>query len=158
MSNFQIITTPVTATDISVNNFGKLTKENFDYFNGIKQTTPPIPLISGDTVLTTSHKAYFPIFGKLVGGTLTNVWLSCTNASTSGAVEIAIKQTPGGQSMCTTNFTMDEGETNSLDPAVPGVIDTSHDDLVEGNMMEISVVNAGTGVLNFCVTPEYTPA
>lgn len=155
---FQVIDVPVTATDISVSLFGQKVKENDDYFNGIKQTTPPIPLISGDTVLTTSHKAYFPIFGKLVGGTLTNVWLSCTNASTSGAVEVAIKQTPAGQSMCTTNFTMDEGETTSLDPAVPGVIDTDHDDLVEGNVLEISVVSAGAGVLNFFVTLEFTPA
>ena len=140
------ITKPTAGTGVSKANFGDLVIDFLNWLLGISDTVVWIPL-NGATALTTGDKAYYRVPSKLNGGTLAAVAAACKVASSSGAVTLAVKI--GSTSMLTTNITLDETETDTLTAATPAVIDTAHDDLATGNLIEISVVGAGTGV-TFC--------
>ena len=143
---YSAITKPTAGTGVSKANFGDKAADNDAYFYSLRDSVVWIPL-NGATALTTGDKAYYRVPSKLNGGVLAGVAAACKVASSSGAVTLAVKN--GSTSMLTTNITLDETETDTLTAATPAVINTSADDLAAGNLIEISVVGAGTGV-TFC--------
>lgn len=48
--------------------------------------------------------------------------------------------------MLSTNLTIDAGEYTSTNAATPAVINTSFDDVVTGDVIEVACTVAGTGV------------
>lgn len=140
---FWSITKPTAGTGVSKANFGDLVVDCLNWLYGLRDMPIWIP-VNGATSLTAGDKAYYRIPAKYNGGTIVGVSAACKGASTLGTVEFAVKN--GSTSVMTTNPTLDQGETDTLTAATPPVINTAADDIATGNMIEISVVQAGTGV------------
>lgn len=152
---FWNITKPTAGTGVSKANFGDKLVDNDNYLYSLRDSVITL-VLNGATALTTGDKAYYRVPAKLNGGTLVGVAACCKVASSSGAVELAVKI--GATSMLSTNITLDETETDTLTAATPAVIDTAHDDLATGNLIEVSVVSAGTGVTYCAVELTLRPA
>lgn len=140
---FWNITKPTAGTGVSKANIGDKLIDNDNYLYALRYISKFV-LLNGATPLTTGDKAYWRVPAILDGGVLHSVAAHCKDASSSGAVEIAVKIGP--QSLLTTNITLDQAEVDTLTAAAAAVIDTAHDDLAEGDYIEFSVVSAGTGV------------
>lgn len=152
---YTAITKPTVGNPVSKSLQGDPLVDNDAYFYSLRDSIVYIPL-NGATPLVTGDKAYYRIPGKLNGGVLHAVAAACKVPSSSGIVELAVKK--GATSMLSTNITLDETETDTLTAATPAVIDTAHDDLATGNLIEISVVSAGTGVTYAGVELTLRPA
>jgi len=111
------------------------------------------PLFIGD------GKSYFSVTSNLNGLDLSAVEATVFTPSTSGLPEIRISR--GRQSapnvahtyvsMLSTNITIDADEYDSKDATTPPVIDTSNDDVLEGDIIRVDVIAEGTGTLGLLV-------
>jgi hypothetical protein len=122
-----------------------------DYLYALRDFPIDIPL-NNNTALTTNDKGYARIPAKLNGGTLIAVAAMCVGASSSGAVTLNVKKSTAGgafATMLSTNMTIDEGEIDTSTAAVPGAIGASNT-VATGDRIEVSVVDAGTGV-TYCI-------
>lgn len=142
---YTVITKPTVGTGVSKSEIGDLMVDNFAYLYALRDQVFWIPL-NDSTPLVAGAKAYWRVPAKYNGGLLVGVAAGCVDGSTSGAVVLALKDGAGGTSMLSTNVTLDQSETDTSTSSSPGVIDTSHDDLVLGHKLEVSVVSEGTGV------------
>lgn len=70
-------------------------------------------------------------------------WVS--TPSSSGLVEVRIRNETQGANMLSTDITIDVGETNSKTAATPPVINTGADDVLWADFIGINVDSAGTG-------------
>lgn len=152
---YTVIIKPATGTGVSKANFGDPVVDNLDYFNDLKDSPVFVPL-NGATPLVNGDKAYFRIPAKLNGGTIVAVAAACKDASTIGNVELTIKN--GLTPVLSTNITIDQGETDTLTATTPAVIDTDADDLATGDLIEFSVVSAGTGVTYCGIEITFRPS
>jgi len=157
---YSAITKPTVGNGVSKADEGDKMADDLAYFYALLAQPIYIP-INGATPLVAGDKQYWPVPRKYHLGTLTGVAAKCKDASTSGGVELAIKI--GANSMLSTNITLDQNETDTNTAAVPAVIDTSHDDLhndgaAAADLVEISVVSAGTGVTYCGVELTVRPA
>lgn len=134
---------PVAGEGVSATDYGIPVLENLDRLHALEDQVFYIPL-NGATPLVTGDKQYWRVPAKYDGGTLVAVAAACKVGSTSGAVELTVKN--GSTSMLTTNITLDQNETDTLTAATPAVIDTSNDDLATGDFIEIGVTSAGASV------------
>jgi hypothetical protein len=149
------ITKPIVGEGVSKDNFGDDVVDNLERLHTLEDQCIWIPL-NGATPLTTGDKAYWRVPAKFNGGTLAGVAAACKDGSSSGAVTLLVKN--GATSMLSTNITLDQTETDTLTAAVPAVIDAANDDLATGNLLEISVSGAGTGVTYCGVELKVRPA
>lgn len=152
---YTVITKPTAGTAVSKANFGDPVVDNFAYLYALRDEAVWVPL-NGAIDLAVTDLAYFRIPAKISGSTLYSVAAHCKDASSSGAVELAVKN--GATSMLTTNITIDQGEWDSSTAAVAAVIDAAHDDVATGDFIEISVVSAGVGVTYCGVELVFRPA
>lgn len=149
------ITKPVVGNGVSKSNFGDISADNLAYLYALRDQVIWIPL-NGATALAAGDKAYWRVPAKFTGGLLVGVAAACKVGSSAGIITLAVKN--GATSMLTTNITIDQAETDTLTAAVAAVIDAAHDDLATGNMLEISVVDTGTGVTYCGVELTVRPA
>lgn len=149
------ITKPSVGTEVSKENFGDPTVDNFAYLYALRQMVVTIPL-NDSAALTTSDKKYYNIPEKVNGGVLYGVKAFCHGASSSGGVTITVKN--GGVSMLSTNITIDETKTKSSESATQPVIDTGADDVSTEDEIEIAVTGAGSGVTYCSVELIFMPA
>ena len=134
---------PVTGTYLSKATFGDLVVDDLNHLYALRDEPVWVPL-NGSVPLVNGDKAYLRVPAKLNGATIVSVAAACKDPSTSGAVKLSVKN--GATNVLSTNITLDRAETDTLTAAVPAVIDTDHDDVAEGDFIEVAVVSAGTGV------------
>ncbi len=137
------VSKPVTGTYLSKATFGDLVVDDLNYLYGLRDEAVWVP-INGSVPLVNGDKAYLRVPAKLNGATIVSVAAACKDPSTSGAVELSVKN--GATSVLSTNITLDASENDTLTAAVPAVIDTDEDDVATGDFIEVAVVSAGTGV------------
>ena len=152
---YSVITKPTVGNGVSKANEGDKIVDNFAYLYALRNQSFYVPL-NGATALVTGDKQYWRVPAKFNGGTLVGVAASCKVASTSGAVELAVKN--GATSMLSTNISLDQNETDTLTAATPAVINPATSGLATGNFIEFSVVSAGTGVTYCGVELTVRPA
>lgn len=106
--------------------------------------------LNGTTALTTSEKAYFRIPAALTWMNLVSVawavgtWAS--GSSSSGTPTFTVKNVTDGNQMLSTSLTIDASEYTSATAATPAVINTSFDDVVTDDLIEVACTVAGTWV------------
>jgi hypothetical protein len=130
-----------------------------DYLYALRDFPIDVPL-NGPEPLTTNDKGYARIPAKLNGGSLVAIAAMCVGASSSGAITLNVKKSTGGgayTTMLSTNITIDEGETDTLTAGVPGTIGASNT-VATGDHIEVSVVDAGTGVTYCLAELVFRPA
>lgn len=150
---YTTITKPSIGDPVSKADFGDKAVDNFAYLYPLRDQSIWIPL-NGATALVTGDKAYWRVPAKFNGGTLVGVAAACKVASTSGAVGLMVNN--GATAMLSTGITLDQNETDTLTAATPAVISVPA--LATGNLIEISVTSAGTGVTYCGVELTVRPA
>lgn len=149
------VSKPTTGTYLSKATFGDLVVDDLDYLYALRDEPVWVP-INGSVALVNGDKAYLRIPAKLNGATIVAVAAACKDPSTSGVVQISIKN--GATNVLSTNLTLDQAENDTLTAAVPAVIDTAHDEVATGNFIEVAVVSAGTAVTYCGVEITFRPA
>lgn len=112
--------------------------------------------LNGTTALTTSDKFYFRIPADLNGSDLVSVHASvgtgASGSSSSGTPTFTVKNVTDNNQMLSTSLTVDASEYTSVTAATPAVINTSFDDVVTDDLIEVACTVAGTGVTYAVVT------
>jgi hypothetical protein len=112
--------------------------------------------LNATTALTTSEKAYFRIPAALTGMNLVSVAATvgtgAAGSSSSGTPTFTVKNVTDSNQMLSTSLTVDASEYSSATAAVAAVINTSFDDVVTDDLIEVAVTTAGTGVTYATVT------
>lgn len=112
--------------------------------------------LNGTTALTTSEKAYFRIPPSMTGMNLVSVRGACgtgaAGSSSSGTPTFTVKNVTDNQQMLSTSLTIDAGEYTSATAAAAVAINTTYDDVVTDDLIEVAVTTAGTGVTYATVT------
>ena len=155
MTAWITITKPTVGTGVSKDLFGDDVVDNLERLHTLEDQSIWIPL-NGATALVTGDKAYWRVPAKFNGGLLVGVAAACKAGSSSGAVVLTVKN--GSTAMLSANITLDQNETDTLTSSAPGTINTAADDLATGNLLEISVISAGTGVTYCGVEITVRPA
>ncbi len=106
--------------------------------------------INGTTALTTSEKAYFRIPSALTGMNLVSVSATvgtgASGSSSSGVPTFTVKNVTDNNQMLSTNLTVDANEYTSATAATAAVINTSFDDVVTDDLIEVACTVAWTWV------------
>lgn len=115
----------------------------------------PIAL-NGTTALAGTEKFYFRIPAGLTGMNLVSVTGSvgtgASGASSSGTPTFTVKNVTDNNQMLSTSLTIDANEYTSATAATPAVIDTTKDDVVTDDLIEVACTVAGTGTTYAVVT------
>jgi len=119
-------TLAITPDALAGSNFGKRVVEIvvFDY---------------GTDVATGDGKAYFIVPDELNGMNLVRVASTVITAGTTNSTTVAIYSITDSAEMLSTLMAIETGETSTRTSATPGTIDTSHDDVVTGDVLRIDV-------------------
>jgi hypothetical protein len=153
---YTVIAKPAVGAGVSKADQGDLIVDNFAYLYALRTWSIWIPL-NGATALVAGDKAYWRVPAKYNGGLLVLTAAACKVGSSSGNVVLTVKN--GATSMMTTNITIAQSQTDTTGGGCnAGVIDTAHDDLATGNLLEFSVVSAGVGVTYCGVEITVQPA
>lgn len=113
-----------------------------------------IQITSGSGAITTGDgKAYFRIPKEYAGMSLIDVDVAVTASSTSGYIEVQLargRQASAGvphtySDMLSTAVTIDQNEYDSAYSATTTVINTSNDDVTDGDLIRIDVDRVGSG-------------
>lgn len=112
--------------------------------------------LNGTTALTTSEKVYFRIPAALNGMNLVSVAATvgtgASGSSSSGTPTFTVKNVTDSNQMLSTSLTVDASEYTSATAATAAVIDTTKDDVVTDDLIEVAVTTAGTGVTYCTIT------
>lgn len=115
-----------------------------------------VATLNATTALTTSEKAYFRIPSALNGTNLVSVSATvgtgAAGASSSGTPTFTVKNVTDSNQMLSTSLTVDATEYTSATAVTPVVINTSFDDVVTDDLIEIACTTAGTGVTYATIT------
>lgn len=113
-----------------------------------------------DTVVVTAGDGAFKfdIPSDLDESELIDVEAWVTEPSSSGNVVVTIWNETQGIEMLSTALTIDAGELNDKDAAVPFVINIANAEVAYGDEIWINVDNAGTGALGLGVKVAFTPS
>lgn len=106
-----------------------------------KTTVQLTPMLPNTDVSTGDGKAWFRVSKELAGMNLVAVAGCVNTAGTTGTEDIQIRRVRGGSAvdMLSTKLTIDSGEVDSSTAATPAVINTSNDDLAEGDQILIDI-------------------
>jgi hypothetical protein len=105
-----------------------------------------IKVMDDVTVVTTGDgKIIFCIPSCLNGFNLVAAHAFVTTVSSSGLPTVSLLNVTDSVDMLSTNITIDANEYTSYTAATSPVIDTAHDDVATGDLIEINVDVAGTG-------------
>jgi len=105
---------------------------------------------NGDALTTGDGKAYVIIPFLAAGADLVRVDVAVTTVSSSGAVEVRVRNVTQAAYMLTVNPVVDAGEKNNS-TGTAAVIDAANDDVASLDELRIDVVQAGTGVKGLVV-------
>lgn len=112
--------------------------------------------LNGTTALTTSDKAYQRIPAGLTGMNLISVTATvgtgAAGSSSSGTPTFTVTNVTDAASMLSTNLTVDASEYTSATATTAAVINTSTDDVVTDDLIEVACTTAGTGVTYAVIT------
>lgn len=115
-----------------------------------------ISQLNSTTALSTSDATYFRIPSGLNGMNLVSVSGSngtgAAGASSSGNPTFTVRNVTDNAQMLSTSLTIDATEYSSATAVTPAVIDTSKDDVVTDDLIEIAVTTSGTGTTYATVT------
>lgn len=115
--------------------------------------------LNGTTALTTSDAAYYRIPAAYNGMNLVSVAATvgtgAAGASSSGTPTFTVKNVTDANQMLSTNLTVDATEYTSATAATAAVINTSTDDVVTDDLIEVACTTAGTGVTYATITMGY---
>lgn len=125
-------TKPVTSDAFAGSNFGKRVM----YIKVIAETTA---LATGD------GKAIITIPSELTGMNLVDADAAVYTVSSSGLPNITIYNLTDSQDMLSTAITIDATEYTSYTAVTAPIVNTSYDDVVTGDRIEVNVDGAGTG-------------
>ena len=75
-----------------------------------------------------------------------SVGTGAAGSSSSGTPTFTVKNVTDNVQMLSTSLTIDANEYSSATAATPAVIDTTKDDVVTDDLIEIAVTTSGTGV------------
>lgn len=108
--------------------------------------TYEIKVFDDITTLVVGDGAFvFEIPDDLDGRNLVFARAFVTTVSSSGAVNVQIRNITQAVNMLSTAITIDASELSSKTAATPAVIDTANDDVAEGDQIAIDVDGSGTG-------------
>jgi hypothetical protein len=151
---------------LAVGSDGKILAVDSAEETGLKWTTPDsgtrniyLPVVANYTNLATGDGAfYFTVPPSIDGFELTEVYAAVYTTSSSGlpTVQIHNMDDGAGSDMLSTRVTIDEGELNSFDPAIPPVIDIDHNAVAKGDRIRIDIDVAGTGTKGLDVILVFT--
>lgn len=110
---------------------------------------------AGADLTVTNGVAYFRVPSTMNGMNLIAVAAAVITASSSGAVQVQIRNVTQAANMLTTVVSIDASETDSLTAATPAVVNTSEDDVATGNILRIDVTGAGTGARGLIVELQF---
>lgn len=112
--------------------------------------------LNATTALTTSDKAYFRIPTDLDGMNLVSVSATvgtgAAGSSSSGTPTFTVKNVTDSNQMLSTSLTVDASEYTSATAATPAAINTSFDDVVTDDLIEVACTTSGTGVTYAAIT------
>ncbi len=116
-----------------------------------------ITIIEGDTTVATGNKQgnfSFRVPIEMNGWNLVSIAAHCETAGTTGDFDIQIRNATDTADMLSTVMQIETGETDTSTSAQPGTIDTSNDDVVTADKIEIDVdtVQSGTAPKGLTVT------
>jgi hypothetical protein len=106
---------------------------------------------NGAVIATGDGAAYYRIPSILNGRNLVGVAAALTAASSSGAVNVQIRNATQAADMLSTALTIDASETDSSSAATPAVIDGVNDDVATGDMIRVDIDGAGTNAKGLIV-------
>lgn len=153
--NISKVTDIVVGEGVSKDLFGDKVAGNLDFLYALRSWIPLV-MLNGAIALGVGDKGYVWVPAKLNGGTLSGVTAHCATPSQSGVVELGIKK--NGVSMLDVNLTIDQAETSSLSAATPCEIDEALASLATGDEIEVTVLQAGSGVQFLGVQFMFDPA
>ncbi|MFA6972676.1 MAG: hypothetical protein WC208_14935 [Gallionella sp.] len=108
---------------------------------------------------TGNNKAYFRVPDILAGMNLHSVAACCITAGTTGTMTIQIRNVTRVVDMLTTEMTIDSAELDTLTAATPAVIDTTNDDVSEGDVLAVDIDTVHTVVAKgLLVSLTFKPA
>jgi hypothetical protein len=107
------------------------------------------------TLTSGNNTASFVIPSNVNNFNLVDVQVHIWTISSSGNVNINIYNSTDSALMTSTSYTVDIGEYDSSTANITGVINTSYDDVVTGDVIRIDVINAGTGVKGLDVILQF---
>jgi hypothetical protein len=112
--------------------------------------------LNATTALTTAEKAYFRIPTALTGMNLVSVTgtvgTGAAGSSSSGLPTFTVNNKTDTTVMLSTSLTIDASEYTSATAATAVVIDTTKDDVVTDDLIEVAVTTAGTGTQYTVIT------
>lgn len=112
--------------------------------------------LNGSTALTTSDKFYFRIPAGLTGMNLVSVTgtvgTGASGSSSSGTPTFTVKNVTDNNQMLSTSLTIDANEYTSATAVTAVVIDTTKDDVVTDDLIEVACTVAGTGTTYTVIT------
>lgn len=109
-----------------------------------KKTIQIMVFDAATDVATGDGKAYFVIPDELTGMNLVRVAATVITAGTTNSTTIAIYNVTDAQEMLSTLMAIETTETSTRTSATPGVIDTTKDDVVTGDVLRIDVDTVST--------------
>lgn len=114
---------------------------NIDVVGSLRTTrTIEIMVFPATTdVATGDGKAYYVIPDEMTNMNLSRVAATVITAGSTGSTTIAIYNVTDSQEMLSTLMSIETGEISTRTSATPGTIDTSHDDVVTGDLIRIDV-------------------
>ena len=105
-----------------------------------------IKVVDAATALTTGDgKAYVTVPNTVSGMDLISAHAAVYTAPTAGVPLIQIHNATDGADMLSTVISIDTNEYNSYTAATQPVVNTGHDDVVQGDIIRVDVDVAGTG-------------
>jgi hypothetical protein len=104
----------------------------------------------GDALTTGDGKAYVIIPPLAAGAELVGIVAHVSTVSSSGPVEVRVRNVTQAAFMLTANPIIDAGEKNSS-TGTAGTIDPANDDVAALDEVRVDVVQAGTGVKGLVV-------
>ncbi|MGH2362623.1 MAG: hypothetical protein ACRDGM_19020 [bacterium] len=112
----------------------------------IKWRTYHIKVISDTRTFTTGDGKFIWSVPRDVGGLkLIEVAISVTTISSSGIVQVQIRNITRTADMLSTRVQVDANQFHSKDAATQPVVDTANNDVAHGDRIAIDVDAAGTG-------------
>jgi hypothetical protein len=107
-----------------------------------------IKVFADDEIVTAGDRAFiFAVSRDMDGAVLTGVELAVTTNSSSGIVQVQLRNITQAVDMLSTRLQVDVGELNSKDSGITAVIDAANADVAWGDQIAIDVDAAGTGAM-----------
>lgn len=99
---------------------------------------------TGTSLATGDRQAWFKVTADLAGLDLVSVEADVVTAPTDAALSIQVRNVTQAADMLSTALTIDATETSSDTAATPAVIDTSEDDLTDGDIIAVDIDQVGS--------------